>query len=556
LAERQEDGILLVSVQPAIPLCRFEARIHPAQEMTQGKQPMPSPNILLITTDQQHYSTLGAVNARIRTPHLDRLAAEGTLFERAYCNNPVCSPSRSTILTGLYPAWHGCWTIGVKLPEDVPTVGGLLQDQGYNTILIGKAHFQPTRSQPGSASIECHPVLRDLDFWRRFHGPWYGFSHVETARMHTHEHLVGGHYALWMEEQGLHNWEDYFQRWPVDPHDKYRGPQYTRGAMAWDIPEEFHHTHWVGERTVANLERSVREDKPFFLWASFFDPHPPYAVPEPWASKYDPADMAPGQCVEGEFDDMPPQFAKTREEHPDYTMYREEGGQGLHGFHSHLHGDGELRQSLACYYGMITFVDHEIGRILDALDRLDITEDTLVLFSTDHGHFLGQHGLIAKGAFHYEDLLRIPMIVRYPGVVPAGVRSDALQCQVDWPVTFLGLAGIPTPPGATAPGGMQGLDQLGVWAGDRSQARNWVLIENRHNPTTVHLRTLVTDRCKITVYRDAAYGELFDLQADPGELRNRWADPAYAEVKTQLLHQFVQAEIQREPTHMPRISGA
>jgi arylsulfatase A-like enzyme len=511
---------------------------------------MPQPNILLITSDQQHYNALGTNNPKCKTPSLDRLAREGVQFDRAYCNNPVCSPSRSTIITGLYPAWHGCWTIGVKLPEDVPTVGDILQAHGYNSILVGKAHFQPLASVPGSESIECQPIMRDLDFWRGFHGPWYGFDHVETGRMHAHESHAGQHYALWMEEKGLTDWRDYFQKWPPDPNDKYRGPQYTRGMMAWDIPEEFHHTHWVGERTVANIERSVTEGKPFFLWSSFFDPHPPYAVPEPWASMYDPADMEPGQVVEGEHDDMPPQFAKTQEQGPDYSMYREEGGRGLHGFHSHLHSEQELKQSIACYYGMMSLIDQEVGRILDALDRLGIAENTLVLYSTDHGHFLGQHGLIAKGAFHYEDMLRIPMIVRYPGRAPAGVRSNALQCQVDYAPTFLSAAGI------EVPGLMQGLNQLDVWGGDEGRAREHVLVENRHNPTTVHLRTLVTDRYKMTVYRDADYGELFDLQADPGELHNCWADPAYAEVKGKLLLQFVQAEIQREPTRMPRIAGA
>jgi arylsulfatase A-like enzyme len=511
---------------------------------------VPQPNILLITTDQHHYRALGTNDPVIRTPSIDRLAEEGVQFDRAYCNNPVCSPSRSTIITGLYPAWHGCWTIGVKLPEDVPTVGERFQAHGYHSILVGKAHFQPLASEPGSESIECQPILRDLDFWRSFHGPWYGFDHVETGRMHAHESHAGQHYALWMEEKGFTEWRDYFQKWPRDPEDKYRGQQYTRGMMAWDIPEPYHHTHWVGERTVANIERSVAEGRPFFLWSSFFDPHPPYAIPEPWASMYDPGEIEPGRYVPGELQDMPPQYAKTQEEAPDYTAYYEEGGKGLHGFHSHLHTEEQIRHSIACYYGMISLIDQEVGRILDALDRLGIAENTLVLFSTDHGHFLGQHGLIAKGAFHYEDMLRIPMIVRYPGVVPAGTRSDALQCQVDWPVTFLSAAGI------EVPGSMQGLNQLDVWAGDRSAGREWVLVENRHNPTTVHLRTLVTDRFKVTVYRDATYGELFDLEADPGELHNCWDDPAYAEVKARLLLQFVQAEIQREPTRMPRIAGA
>lgn len=282
---------------------------------------MSKPNILLITSDQQHYDTLGVNNPRIRTPALDRLAKEGTLFERAYCNNPVCSPSRSTLITGLYPSSHHCWTIGVKLPEDVPTVGGELQEHGYQTTLIGKAHFQPLASQPGSESIECQPVPRDLDFWRNFHGPWYGFGHVETARMHGHESHAGQHYAIWMEENGFTEWRDYFQQWPPRDDDKYKGPQYTRGMMAWDLPEELHHSHWVAERTIANIEQAVQADQPFFLWASFFDPHPPYVVPEPWASIYDPAEMEPGCLVPGELDDMPPHFLKTQEEKPDYSMY-------------------------------------------------------------------------------------------------------------------------------------------------------------------------------------------------------------------------------------------
>jgi arylsulfatase A-like enzyme len=368
--------------------------------------------------------------------------------------------------------------------------------------------------------------------------------------MHAHESHAGQHYALWMEGKGFAEWQEYFQKWPRNPNDKYRGPQYTRGMMAWDLPEEMHHTHWVGERAVAQVERCLAEDKPFFLWASFFDPHPPYAVPEPWASMYDLADMRPGHYTEGEFEDMPPHFAETREESPDYSAYREPGGRGLHGFHSHLHTEEQIRRSMACYYGMISLIDQEVGRVLDALDCLGIAGDTLVLYTTDHGHFLGQHGLIAKGAFHYEDMLRIPMLARWPGVIAAGKHSATLQCQVDLPVTFLDAAGI------AVPGSMQGLSQLDVWRGDERQAREHVLVENRHNPTTVHLRTLVTERYKITVYRDADYGELFDLEADPGELHNAWDDPAYAEVKSRLLLQFVQAEIQREPTRMPRIAGA
>src|SRR5688572_29431903 len=143
---------------------------------------MNRPNILLVTSDQQHYSTLGSTNPKISTPALDRLAAEGARFDRAYCCNPLCTPSRSSIITGLYPSQHGAWTIGVKLPDVVPTVGRYLREQGYDSTLVGKAHFQPLASVPGSESVECQPCLRDLDFWRTFnekHTPWYGFDRVE-----------------------------------------------------------------------------------------------------------------------------------------------------------------------------------------------------------------------------------------------------------------------------------------------------------------------------------------------------------------------------------------
>ncbi len=499
------------------------------------------PNILLITSDQQHFSTLGVINPRIRTPALDRLAREGVRFDRAYTCNPVCSPARASIITGLYPAWHHCWTIGVKLPEDVPTVGDILQEHGYATILIGKAHFQPLASQPGSESLECQPTLRDLDFWRGFHGPWYGFEHVEVARNHADESHAGQHYAIWLEEKGLTNWLDYFWEWPHRPDG-------VRRRHKWDLPEQFHYSVWTAERTIANMEKFVREDRPFFLWASFQDPHPPYLVPEPWDALYRPEDMAPGRLVEGEMDDMPPHFQKTQEEHPDFSMYCET--YGAHGFHSHRISDEDLRKDMAVYYGMISLMDREIGRILDALDRLSQRDNTLVVFTTDHGHFLGQHGLVAKGAFHYEDMIRVPMIVRYAAEIPQGETSSALQSLVDYAPTFLSAAGI------DVPGAMQGVNQFDTWRGRTPNARDHVIVENRHEPTRVHLRTYVDQRYKITVYRDAEYGELFDLAEDPGELHNLWNDPASAQLKTCLLHRFLQTELQREPTRMPRIWGA
>lgn len=505
--------------------------------------PADSPNILLITSDQQHYSTLGAVNDRIRTPALDRLCNEGVRFDRAYCPNPTCTPSRASIITGMYPSQHGAWSLGTKLFEDVPRITDTFRQAGYFTSLVGKAHFQPLASQPGMESIECHPILRDLDFWRNFHGPWYGFEHVETARMHGCEHLVGQHYAIWMEENGLTDWADYFESWPPDAEEMQR----FRANRHWALPEEFHYTRWTGERTIAQIERAAKESRPFFLWSSFHDPHPPYIVPEPWASMYNPDDMQPGQIVPGEHDRNPLHFRMTQEKNPDFGAFGEK--QWIHGAQSHLRDRQELKKDLAAYYGMVSFMDREIGRILDSLDRNGLSDNTIVVFTTDHGHFLGQHGLIFKAIHHYEDILRLPFIVRFPGRAPAGKSSDAIQNLVDLAPTFLTAAGL------EVPGIMTGVNQLDTWSG-AEPVRTWTICENHHGATHFHMRSYVNQRYKITVYHDGADGELFDLAEDPGEIDNLWHNPAAAELKSKLLHEFLQATLQSEPVRMPRIAGA
>lgn len=508
------------------------------------------PNILLITSDQQHWFTLGVNNPHIKTPNLDRLMREGTNFTRAYTNNPVCTPSRATMITGLYPSWHGAWTIGTKLPEDVPTVGETFQQHGYESVLIGKAHFQPLASSPGpdGESLEKQPTMRDLDFWRHFNDDypsWYGFNHVETARMHTDEHHVGQHYAIWLEEEkGLHNWADYFQEYP--PREDGR-----HAYGAWDLPDDCHHSTWVAERTNANMERCVKAGKPFFVWSSYFDPHPPYAIPEPWASMYDP-DALPVPSLDPQdemLEKMPPPHRMTQAEKPDFSAFKNEHEKHPnHGYARHVKDEATRRKEMAIYYGMISKMDHEIGRTLDKLDELGIADDTLVVFTSDHGHYFGQHGLTAKGAFHYEDGIRVPFIVRWPGEVPADRESNALQGLIDLPCTFLDVCGI------DIPGQMQGVSQLDVWRGRAEQARDHVIVENRHQPTLVHLRTYIDDRWKITVYRDRLeWGELFDLQNDPDEFHNRWNDLEYASVKAEVMHRFINAEVAREPTRMPRV---
>ncbi|CAN7236438.1 sulfatase-like hydrolase/transferase [Paenibacillus sp. LjRoot153] len=502
---------------------------------------MKKPNILLITSDQQHWDTLGTFNKEIKTPNLDRLTEEGTTFTRAYCPNPTCTPSRSSIITGMYPSQHGAWSLGTKLPESVHIVGQDFQEAGYRSALIGKAHFQPLKSTEAYTSLEAYPVLQDLMFWKRFQDEFYGFEHVELTRNHTNQAHVGQHYALWLEAKGCSEWRDYFAA-PTGRMD-------SSIKHTWPIPEEFHYDAWIAERTNAMLEQYSQNEENFFLWASFFDPHPPYLVPEPWDKMYDPDALTIPGIVEGEHQHNPPHFKMTQEESPDFSAYRE-SGYNMHGFSSHLHTKEQMKQNVATYYGMISLMDKYIGQILDGLDRLGLAENTIVVFTSDHGHFFGQHGLKTKGAFHYEDLIKIPFIVRYPGEVPAGVTSEAMQSLVDLAPTLLSLADLPVPRAMT------GIDQSSVWTGEKPMARDHILCENHHEATTIHLKTYVNERYKLTVYYNQSYGELFDLQEDPQEICNLWHVPEYSALKAELMQQFIWAQLGIEPMWMPRISNA
>ena len=500
------------------------------------------PNILLITSDQQHWNTIGRFNPEIRTPNLDRLTREGTTYTRAYCVNPTCTPTRASLITGQYPSQHGAYSLGTKLPESVHTVGEDFMHNRYRTALIGKAHFQPLKSTEEFSSLEAYPTLQDLDFWRRFDAPFYGFETVELARNHTDEAHVGQHYALWLEEKGCSNWRDYFCA-PTGNNDH----QYRK----WEIPEEYHYDAWIAERTNALMEQYRNNDENFFLWASFFDPHPKYLAPEPWDTMYDPEELTVPSLTEGEHDKNPIHFRMTQEQNPDFSAWHEaESSNALHGFQSHLHDRNELAKDIACYYGMISLMDKYIGSILDKLDELGLAENTLVVFTTDHGHFYGHHGLIAKGAFHYEDMIKVPFIVRQPGTIPADEQSPALQSLVDVPVTFLSATGI------DVPRCMTGVDQKPVWQGEETAVRDHVVVENRHQPTTLHVKTYVDERYKLTVYYNRDYGELFDLQEDPEEVNNLWDAPEARDLKCRLFRDLLFAEMGKEPVWMPRIAGA
>ena len=264
---------------------------------------------------------------------------------------------------------------------------------------------------------------------------------------------------------------------------------------------------------------------------------------------YDPEKLTVPGVHEGEHLKNPPHFQMAMEKDPDFSSYGE-SGYYLHGFHSHVHRKEDLKKDIAVYYGMTSLMDKYIGKILDKLDATGLAENTIIIFTSDHGNFLGQHGLIAKGAFHYEDMIKVPFIVRYPGKVAGDKVSSAMQSLVDLAPTFLSFASI------AIPGTMTGVDQSNVWLGKKESARNHIICENHHEPTTIHLKTYVDERYKITVYYNRDCGELYDLKEDPSEVNNLWDNPACSSLKTELLLKYIWAELGKEPMWMPRISGA
>ena len=224
---------------------------------------------------------------------------------------------------------------------------------------------------------------------------------------------------------------------------------------------------------------------------------------------YNPDEVTVPEIVPGEHNNNPPHLQMTQQENPDFSVYQEPNGNGTHGFHSHLHDKDELSKDIACYYGMVSCMDKYIGQIIDHLDKLGLAENTLVIFTSDHGHYYGHHGLIAKGAFHYDDGIKVPMIVRLPNQIPAAKQSDALQSLVDYAQTCLSFCGIDIPQDMT------GINQQMVWTGKRDTVRGHVIVENHHQPTTIHMKTYIDSQYKLTVYFNQDYGELFDLHNDP-----------------------------------------
>jgi len=510
-------------------------------------------SFLCIVTDQMRGDHMGcAGNPVIRTPHLDRLAAGGVRFTRAYVNNPLCMPSRATLFTGLTPRAHGVRTNGIPLDRRVPTIVEALAGAGYRTHAVGKLHLLPYSTPRGidPASLDPREWAESYHFWnngilRAMPTPYFGFATVEVTIGHGPG--ATGDYRHWLRASD----PAAEALWPA----KAGVPTPHNAEQAWHsaLPAELHYNTWVADRTIGFLERQPR-GKPFFVWCSFPDPHHPYCPPEPWASMYDPADVPAPTRREGELETLPPFYREVY----DHTLQL--SGRGAPTRMS----DEQLREILALTYGMISHVDHNIGRILEALERLRLRDNTVVCFLSDHGDMMGDHWMINKGPFHFDGLVRMPFIWSCPGIFPAGATSAGLASYLDFAPTVLDLAGIPAPEGYVPPE-PEAKSQLAPWPGislasqlrgEAVSLQDSVVVENDEDYLGLRLRSLITERYKVTAYPGQEYGELFDLREDPGELHNLWRDPASRELKRDLLIRLMERLVETDSRLPRRVSHA
>jgi arylsulfatase A-like enzyme len=513
-------------------------------------------NILFVTTDQQRFDALGcAGNTFARTPNADRLAREGILYRHAFTNNVLCMPARSTMFTGLHPRTHGVVSNGYALPDDGRGITHWLKrSAGYRTALIGKAHFEP--------AVDVRQRFRQNRMSSEgSYGPWFGFDHVELS---FHGPAGASHYARWLQEKHPEHVRGFAPILIGVPGGDTGAPETANNP----IPKELYHSAWVAERTIAWLDSLAAADD-FFLWVSFPDPH------HPW----DP----PIEAVRHKRDDipLPDGHPRTREraieilgnkpQHwLDWYLGRfanPEGGPASF-VPSELTHD-QLREIIAKIHAENELVDEALGAILAHLEARGLLDSTDVIYTTDHGELQGDYGLLFKGPYHVDSLMRLPLIWRRAGQ-SGGITIDTPVSLVDLVPTLCEIADVPVPPHA------QGVT-LPTSAAD---SREGVVVtwDSQFRDVGMHIESLVDERWVASAYRrtdgsggghwpfiewlmgskgaipryDGTEGELYDRRNDPLMQRNLWNDPDHRRVRSQLLDQLdAKLPPSREPPIKP-----
>lgn len=489
---------------------------------------MKRPNILWYCTDQQRFDTIGALgNGFINTPRIDQFLATGTAFTHAYCQAPICTPSRSSFLTGMYPSALGVNGNGYEeFPRhhESKLLPHRLSKAGYDCGLVGKLHL-------ASPAMGQEPRVED------------GYRYFQYSHDHKGPRDRGHDYAQWIADQGMQP-EDIISERAVSDPANYRlgaklkafGGLYEPSPEQDNIPPHLHQTHWCTERALDFMATERSDQQPWFLSVNPFDPHPPFDAPWEYYRRYDPSAL-PGSHFEDsdlkhqqKLVDAGVDFQSTPR-HPDELQHRE---------------------MQASYYAMIEQLDHEFGRLLDALEASGEAENTIVIFTADHGETLGDHGLVLKGCRFMEGLVRVPLIIAWPGHYKAGQQCDALVELLDIAPTISEAAGM------DLPWYNQGKSLTDVLKGRTTEHRDSVRTEffgAINYPDQTHATMFRQGRWKLVSYHDKNLFELYDLQEDPWEHRDLSELPEHRDTLLGLLTQSFDRQVAAAPP-MPERTAA
>lgn len=477
------------------------------------------PNILWVCTDQQRYDTIGALgNEHVSTPHIDRLAGQGTAFLRAYCQSPICTPSRASFLTGMYPSAVRVNRNGNPLfPDFPPLISRRLAQAGYRCGLVGKLHLTSAYGRVEARADDGY------GYWQYSHAP--------------RDDWASGHdYADWVRDNG---------------GDLGELVKDLRG-----VPAELHQTTWCAEKTIEFLQ--ANRDRAWFASVNMYDPHPPFNPPQQYRELFDPAAVNPPLFRDTDL----AQQAKladiafqSQARHPDCLdinspILPQSPQRSL--IEAESPGARDARTLIAAYYAMIKLIDDQVGRILAALEESGQRDNTVIIFTSDHGEMLGDHGLIQKGCRFYEGLVRVPLIMAWGDQFAAGLRSRALVELTDIVPTLLDVCGLAIPSYLTG----KSLLPILTGAQDPDQHRDMVrseYIDALDLPGASTATMQFDGRYKFIRYHNHNQGELYDLQSDPGEFGDLWESAAHQELKMELALRSLDAAVMNQYHGPPRI---
>jgi arylsulfatase A-like enzyme len=502
--------------------------------MPQGK-----PNFLFFIADQlraDHLACYG--NPLVRTPHIDGLAKAGWAAEAFYVASPICMPNRASLMTGRMPSRHGVRHNGIPLSLRATTFVELLRQAGYRTALVGKSHLQNmtgTKSlwPPKRLAVEA-TVPEDGDYeqesapnWKdpahEMSLPFYGFDTVHLTVEHGDE--IEGHYRRWLRAKSpdAENW--------LGPKNAIPTPglALTAARQAWRtrVPEEYTTNSYCAAMTNDFLSERGRDGQPFFLMCSFADPHHPFTPAGKYWDMYSPAEVSLPRSFHAQGNQPTPAIAALRAE-------RDAGTAMKHTPAPFACTEQEAREALALNYGSITAIDDCVGRVLAQLEKSGLAEDTVVIFTSDHGDFMGDHQLLLKGPIHLRGLIRVPFLWRDPEG-PRGARSASLAGTIDIAPTVLARARV------AAFNGIEGKDLAPLISGATQSLHQDMLVEEAGQrvymgfDAPVRMCSLVAGQYRLSLYDGVAWGELYDLARDPDELFNLWDDPASAGLRAELV---------------------